>query len=54
MPLRRRRRPIVSAWQYFRASGEIDDINAGVKRMVCPGNPPSGKLPGFIATPISL
>ena len=39
------------AWQYFRASGEIDGINAGAKRMVPLGNSHSSGLPGFIATP---
>ena len=39
------------AWQYFRASGKIDGINAGAKRMVRLGNSHTGVLPGFIATP---
>ena len=40
------------AWQYFRASGEIDGINAGAKRMVPLANSRSSGMPGFIATPV--
>ena len=42
---------LLRAWQYFRASGKIDGINAGAKRMVRLGNSHPNGPPGFVAAP---
>ena len=40
------------AWQFFRAAGKINGVNAAGMRMGCLGNPYRRGLPGFIATPV--
>jgi hypothetical protein len=44
-------RIIHPAWQYFRAGGEIDGINAGAKRMLGLGNSHRRGPPEKTATP---
>ena len=50
IPLGRQHR----AWQFFRAAGKIDGVNAIATRMVGLGNSHRRGLAGFIATPATL